>query len=731
MAITPARLLSLFGFVRDGRAADSRRERTGASDALRPRSGRGEPESNHAARAQGPDLAGAAPRLKNQWRAIVRARLLVCAVLLGVWTTGIEARLVYLQVFNHAELMARADRQQLRTVAPPAKRGEIFDRNGRVLAYSVDADTIAAIPTDIDNPAEVAAQVCQALDECGPDRRQTITKSLSRRAPFAYVARQASPEEAKRVRALALPGITLLKESRRYYPNSELAAHVIGYVGIENAGLGGIESAYDSQIRGKDGKILIQTDAKRHALFSRVERAATAGAGIELTIDQYLQYVAERELREGVETNRAAGGSAIVMDPHTGEILALANWPTFNPNAFGKTDNDARRNRAIQDIYEPGSTFKIVTASAAIQEHVMTPDTPIDTSPGYITFGRRVIHDDHAGLGTIPFTDVIVKSSNVGAIKIGMRVGPERLGEYMARFGFGQTLAPDFRGESPGIVWSPARLDPSALASVSMGYQVGVTPLQMVTAASTVANGGNLLEPRVVRAFVRDGKRIDVPHKTLRRAIDTDTAATLSTIMEQVVERGTGKAARMEGYTIAGKTGTAHKLVNGRYSNADYNASFVGFVPSRNPALAIIVVIDSPHGPNSYYGGTVSAPIFKRIAEAAVTYLGIAPNLNPVPPVLVARHDESADPDTAPQPRTASVLAATLEPARNGLMPDLRGLSAREALRLLSRIGMMARMSGDGFVVEQTPEPGAALVRGDACALTLGRRAPAVPGNPQ
>jgi cell division protein FtsI (penicillin-binding protein 3) len=700
MAITRAGLLSLLGTLR---------------------AARGERVPDHA-------RAGSPPQ--HQWRGTIRARLLICAALLGAWTAAIEARLVYLQVFDHAELMARADRQQLRTVVPPAKRGEIFDRHGRVLAYSVDADTIAAIPTDIDDPADVAAQVCRALDGCTDERRQTITKNLSRRAPFAYVARQVSPNEARRVRALALPGIMLLKESRRYYPNSELAAHVLGYVGVDNAGLGGIESAYDSQIRGKEGKVLIQADAKHHALFSRVEKTATAGAAIELTIDQYLQYVAERELKAGVEANHAQGGSAVVMDPYTGEILALANWPTFNPNAFQKSDDDDRRNRAIQTLYEPGSTFKIVTASAALENHVITPDTLIDTNPGYITFpGRKPIYDTHE-YGVLSFTDVIVKSSNVGAIKVGERVGAQTMSAYVAKFGFGQSLAPDFRGETAGIVWSADKLDASALASVSMGYQVGVTPLQMATAVSAIANGGLLLQPRVVRAFIKDGRRIEVPHKEVRRTIEPETAATLTGIMEQVVERGTARAAQIPGYTIAGKTGTAAKLINGHYQKSDYNASFVGFIPSRKPVLTILVVLDSPHG-NGYTGGAVSAPIFKGIAEAAMTYLGIGPNLNPPPAVMVARRDDESH-DAKPQPAVAErVLAATLEPAGNGLMPDLRGLSGREALHLLSRLGMTARLSGDGFVVEQTPESGAALVRGDACDLKLERRAPAPSGSQQ
>ena len=511
-------------------------------------------------------------------------------------------------------------------VAPPAKRGEIVDRKGHLLAYSVDADTIAAVPTDIDDPNDVAAQVCKALDGCGPDRRQAIAKSLNTKKSFAYIARQVSPDEARRVKALGLPGVTLIKESRRYYPNKELAAQLVGFVGLDNQGLGGIESAYDSQIRGHDGKVLIQTDAKRHAIFSRVERPATAGAGIELTIDEYLQYVAERELRAGVEQNHAQGGSAIIMDPHTGEILALANWPTFNPNTFSRADDDAKRNRAIQTLYEPGSTFKIVTASAALENHVITPDTMIDTNPGSITFpGRKPIYDTHHNAESSASPTSSSSRATSGRSKSGSRSAPTAARvDYVGRFGFGQTLGPDFKGETAGIVWSADRLDQSALASVSMGYQVGVTPLQMVTAVSSIANGGHLIQPRVVRAFIRDGRRIEVPHKEMRQTIEPDTAATLTTIMEQVVQRGTARAAQMEGYTIAGKTGTAAKLVDGHYQKSEYNASFVGFVPSRNPVLTILVVIDSPHG-NGYTGGAVSAPVFKRIAEAAVTYLGVGP----------------------------------------------------------------------------------------------------------
>jgi cell division protein FtsI (penicillin-binding protein 3) len=656
------------------------------------------------------------------WRETIQSRVLVSAAVFALWTAGIEGRLFYLQVFQHSDMVARAARQRENTLEAPARRGDILDRNGRVVAYSVDADSIFADPSEIEDPDATAALLCRALSRCDAAEKQSIAKSLRRKGQFAYVARKVSPDDEQRVRALELKGIGVVKESRRFYPKRELMAHVLGYVGVDNAGLGGLESAYDAQIRGRAGKILIQRDARRSALTSHVEREATAGATLELTVDQYLQNIAERELAQGVQEHRAASGSVVVMDPNTGEVLALANVPTFNPNAYTRATDHNRRNRAIQDLYEPGSTFKIVTASAALDEGLIKPDDPIDVSAGMIRFGSRQIDDDHH-YGVLPFSDVIVKSSNVGAIKVGLRLGPERLGKYVSRFGFGQTILPDFRGENPGIVWNPAKLNPSALASVSMGYQVGVTPIQMATAVSSVANGGTLYEPRIVRAIIKDGRRVETEHKVLRRTISEHTAAELTAIMEQVVERGTGKKAQIPGYTVAGKTGTAQKLVDGRYSNSDYNASFVGFLPSRKPALAIVVVIDSPRG--SYYGGSVAAPVFKRIAEASLRHLGIGPTVNAPPPVLVASRERSSE-DIAATPISMPVnVAAVLEPARSGLMPDLRGLSARDALRALTRIGMTVRLSGDGFVLDQSPAGGTILIPGAVCTLKLGRLPPA------
>ncbi|HZT75091.1 MAG TPA: penicillin-binding transpeptidase domain-containing protein [Vicinamibacterales bacterium] len=660
----------------------------------------------------------------NDWRKTLKRRAIVVSVFLGLWAAGIEARLVYLQVVRHADLAARAEKQQMRTIDAPAMRGDIVDRHGRILATSVDADTVYAVPSEIADAPAVVAKLCEAFGDCTGKERQSLVERLSQRRPFAYVRRQISPEQAQRVAALNLESIGFIKESKRFYPNLQLAAHLIGYVGIDNNGLSGLEYTYDPQIRGKKGTILIQTDAKRHA-FSRFERPPTTGATVELTIDEYLQHVAERELHDAVLSERALGGSVVMMNPRTGEILAMANEPTFNPNSYRDADEIERRNRAVQDLYEPGSTFKVVTASAAMEDKLFAPDALIDTHPGAVKLpGRPAITEDaHHDYGVLSFTDVLVKSSNVGAIKIGFKVGAERLSRFVGLYGFGKSVSPDFPAENAGIVWRPEKMTESALASVSMGYQVAITPLQMVAAVSAVANGGEYIEPRVLRAVYRGNRRFAVQPKTVRRAVSVDTAAALTAIMEQVVERGTAKRAKMtdEGFTIAGKTGTAQKLENGHYSHSDHFGSFVGFVPSRNPAIAMIVVIDSAKAVSDH-GGVAAAPVFKDIAEAALRHLGVTPTLNPAPPVLLAQnHDSNSTLDPASAPNAADPIVSLVADGPPGTVPDVRGMSAREAVRKLVKLGLSARASGDGFVVTQSPEPGEPLEPGGVCRLTLAR----------
>ena len=755
------------------------------------------------------DAGAASP---TAWRDVVRRRVLVASCAFAVWIVSIEAKLIHLQVVQHVELVERAANQQRRTIEVHSKRGEILDRNGRVLAYSVDADTVYAVPSEIEDPPTTARALCEALDDCSatardalerrlgrrrayaslqadpsseevrrvkalgldgvgidPDtgavyaapariadedleatasaicdalddctavRREALENRLRRRSAFVYVRRKVSPEEARRVAVLGLEGVGFLTEDRRYYPNRELAAHLIGYVGIDNQGLSGIESTYDSEIAGNTGQTLIHTDA-RHRPFSRIDRPPTAGATIELTIDKHLQYIVERELRAGVRANDADAGTVVVLDPRNGEILALASEPSFNPNAFAAATPAQRRNRAVQDVYEPGSTFKIVTAAAAFEEDAVDRDEVFDVSAGYIRVGRDRIPDFHT-YGPLTFTDVIVKSSNVGAILVGLRLGPERLSRYVDRFGFGRAQSPDFPSESPGLVWSADTLNERAIASISMGYQVAVTPLQMATAIAAVANGGELLQPRVVRAVARNGGRVASDRRVIRRAISRETAAQLTEIMTAVAERGTARRARVPGYPVAGKTGTAEKLINGRYSHRDHNASFVGFVPADAPRLAMLVMLDTPRTAmingvrqRAYTGGLVAAPIFQRIAEAALRYLRVPRSADMSRPALVARSPsvESArlQPVALSGPEGARGDADSVPAAeRDGAMPNLRGLSARQATRALARIGLSAEFVGDGTVARHVPSAGEVVDPGTAATIWLHRYAPPV-----
>lgn len=658
----------------------------------------------------------------DAWRATVRSRLAVMAVIFGFWAAGVQARLVWLQVHEHKRLAKKAEDQVGRRHVLPALRGTIFDRDGRVLATSADADTVYAVPSQVDDAKATARKLCDALAECRTRKGgyEALVERLSKPGPFAFVQRKIAPEESRTIEALALDGVGFRTESRRFYPNRELMAPLLGYVGLDNVGLGGLETKFNGLLRGKDGHALVLTDA-RHRAFDSVVVPPTAGASIELTLDAPLQYVVERELARGVAEHRAKGGVAIVMDPWTGEVLAMASLPSFNPNAFGDVNPEHRRNRAVADIYEPGSTFKTFTVSGVLEEGVLRSESPIDCAPGYILIGSRRVNDVHR-YGVLSLTDVVVKSSNVGAIKAGFRLGSEQMQRYMRRFGFGTRLSPDVPGEQAGIVWS--QLNDSALASVSMGYQVGVTPLQMATAVSSIANGGQLMRPRVLRAIQRDGVRQTIAPEVIRRTVTPETAAVVTSMMEGVVDRGTAKIARIEGYTLAAKTGTAAKLVDGVYSKQEYNSSIVGFLPSRKPAVTVLVVIDTPRS-GAYYGGTVAAPVFKRIAEAAIHHLGLPRTINPEQPVLIAsRTAASVVPVSHIE---GTVLPAGPPPGPDGVMPDLHGLSARAAVRVLAKAGMSVRVAGHGVVTAQDPMAGSALEQGTSVRLWLDREAPTPP----
>ena len=639
--------------------------------------------------------------------------------MLTLWAVAVEARFVNLQVVQHKFLLEQAELRQNRTLKEHAKRGEIVDRNGQVLAFSVDADTVIAVPSAIADAEATVTALCRAFGDCTAAERKDLTERLSSTKAFAYVRRQIAPDAAGRVAKLKLAGIGLLPETKRFYPKRELASHVLGFVNLDNIGLGGIEAAFNSKITGIDGQSLVQIDARGRTVQSLVEQPSQPGETIELTIDQYVQHIAERELEAGVKKFNAKGGTAIVLDPANGEILAAASFPNFNPNfPQDVTSEDARLNRAVQAVYEPGSTFKIVTASAAFENGLFKIDDIVDCNPGVITIpGRKPITEAKGhNYGAISFEDVIVHSSNVGAIKIGLRVGGERLEDYARRFGFGQKVNKELNGESRGYVAPLRDLNESSLASMSMGYEVNVTPMQMVAAVGAVANGGTLYQPHLVRAKIANGERAANAPKVLSQAIKPETAATVTEIMEQVVARGTGGLAKVDGYQVAGKTGTAAKIVNGHYSMTDYNVSFVGFVPSRHPRLAIIVVIDTPRNGNPY-GGSVSAPIWHEIAEASLRQLGVPRSINPVPPVLITAPAVAINQPLVNMP----IAPVVTETSGENLVPNLQGLSARDALRAAGRAGLTARVAGEGVVVSQAPLAGAPLERGGVITVQLKR----------
>ena len=668
---------------------------------------------------------------ETTWRKDMKSRLLVALGLILVWAVGLEARFVFLQVVSHDEFVARARQQQQNVFEPEPSRGDILDRNGEVLAYSVESHRVIAYPSRAKEPEKDAAAICAALGDCTAPEQAKLAANLKGGGQYLVVRnpRFVSPAASLRLQALIskrkadrLPAIVSLNaESRRYYPKLDLASHVLGFVGDEGHGSEGIEARYDKVIAGEKGRVFVQVDGRGgREISTRVERAPTAGANLELTIDLRLQHIAERELATAVKAVGADGGSVVIMDPFTGEILADASYPTFNPNLYWEEPHEKRRNRVVSDTYEPGSTFKIVTASAALNEGFFKTSDLIDTNPGIIRIpGRSKPIDEAKGhkYGVLSFEDVLIKSSNIGAIKIGQRIGPDRLMQYVRRFGFGQALAPDLSGQSRGQVQS-GQLSDSALASISMGYEIGVTPLQVAAAASVVANGGSLVEPHILRAVTRDGRRETIQPKVLRRVITPETAVTMTALMEGVADRGTAKGAALTRYQVAGKTGTAAKVVNGRYSDTDYNVSFVGFVPSRQPALTILVVIDTPRKAPAY-GGTVAAPVFKRIAEAALQQLGVQPSINPAAPIVATAH--TLIPESPARTGTPTITQVGGRP----VMPDMRGLGLRQALRLANSLGLTMSFEGDGVVTTQSPGPGEIVEPGSTGVLRLRRQPPA------
>ena len=552
-------------------------------------------------------------------------RLYIFAALLFVWILVICFRLVRLQVVKYGDFVQRAQRQQNRTIPVQPRRGNIYDRNGYALAMSIDVDSVFAVPSEVHDQETTAVILGRVLDMAP----QEIVARLQSNRNFAFIKRKIDEETANRVRELNLRGIYFRKEPKRFYPKRELAAQVLGYVGMDDEGLGGLERQFDDDLRGIPGQELISIDARRK-WFSRVEKPPDPGQNLVLTIDQTIQYIAEKELDQGMADTKAIAGTVVVENPRTGEILALVNRPTFNPNVFNSVPTEALKNRAVSDIYEPGSVFKIVTYSAAIDQHVVTPDDKVDCQHGSINVFGMQIHD-HESLGVITIAEALAHSSDVAAIKVGMKLGDQRLYHYIHDYGFGQQTGIELPGETRGMAKPVNRWSKVSIGAISMGQEIGVTPLQTISLVSTIANDGVYTPPRIVAGELPpDSKALPVVFHPAQqhRVVTTMTAAQMKKMMEGVVLFGTARRAILNGYTIAGKTGTAQKVdpQTGVYSKTKYVASFIGFTPVNTPAITIAVILDSPAG--LHQGGQVCAPVFKRIAQQVLEYLHVPHDLD-------------------------------------------------------------------------------------------------------
>jgi cell division protein FtsI (penicillin-binding protein 3) len=553
---------------------------------------------------------------------------------MGMGFALVAVRLVYLQVYQGAKYTGQAERQQERVVKLTSKRGTIYDRMGRELAVSLDVDSVYGVPSGIDNPRRLAKQLSPILRK---DRRR-LEKRLAGDRKFIWLSRKVGPDRAEQIRKLDNKEIGLRSETRRFYPKKTLAGPVLGFIGVDNQGLEGLELAYDKALRGVSGWVIAEKDAMGRTVFpggpGLQYQLPKRGHDILLTIDEVIQYIAEKELDAALVSSRAKGGVCLVMNPHTGEVLALSvraaahGKRAFNPNEPRRSKPAAWRNRAVTDMFEPGSIFKPILAAAALEERVVHPLEYLDCSPGKIRLGSRVIKDAHES-GTMTFTDVIAQSSNIGTIIVAQRLGKERFASYITAFGFGKKTGVDFPGESPGQIKDHRDWSGVSLGSISIGQEIGVTPIQMASAYAALANGGILLKPYIVSEIIdhdgEEGKKF-LP-QPVGRVISEKTCANVNTMLQRVIETGTGQKAQPTGYTAAGKTGTAQKIdpETGKYSRKDYVSSFAGFAPANSPKLVILVMVDSPEGAD-HFGGTVAGPVFKAVAEQSLAYLQVIPD---------------------------------------------------------------------------------------------------------
>ena len=555
-------------------------------------------------------------------------RLYLLGGVLFLWCCVICFRLVYLQIFRYGSFVKQEEHQQQRPIDLTPPRGIIYDRAGHELAMSVLVDSAFAVPQEVKDLPTAVSLIARITKE---DPRVVLADCRNHKS-FCWVARKADDETIERIRSLNLQGIHFQKEPKRFYPKRDLAVQVVGAAGMDDAGLSGIEREFDGELRGKPGRMIISVDARRQ-WFSDIEKQPEPGENLVLTIDEHIQYIAEKELEQAMHDTQAISGTVIVENPHTGEILALANRPTFNPNLRKEVTAAAMKNRAVSDVYEPGSTFKLVTISAALEEKLTNPDEVFDCQMGSIVYNGMRIHDAEPH-GLLPVWGVLAESSDVGSIKIALRLGEDRFYKYIRAFGFGQQTGIELPGETRGLTKPVSRWSKVSIAAISMGQEIGISPLQLTGLVGTFANDGVWVAPRIVAGTLAPNsspknapQTVAFHPATSRRVISSYTAAEMRAMMQKVVLEGTGRKAILEGYSSAGKTGTGQKVdpATGAYSKTKYVGSFAGFAPVNNPQIVVAVILDSPVGP--HLGGLVSAPVFRRVAQQVLEYLHVPHDL--------------------------------------------------------------------------------------------------------
>lgn len=635
---------------------------------------------------------------REKW---ARTRIIIIGTFFGLLFLAVTGQAFRRQILQHEEMVKKADRQHQRVIPLTPARGAIMDRNGNNLAVSVEMDSCYAEPRhiqDIDGTATVLAPFLGLP-------KQELIKKISSSKSFVWLERRLAPEQSAKIKNLKLRGIGFAPETKRFYPNLEVASHVVGFTGLDPNGLEGIERRYDSLILGNTGYLVTERDAlgRDINLKNALIRNASPGKNIVLTLDKNIQYIAEKELAKVVTESSAKSGMVVVMESDTGRILAMANHPTFNPNSYARYTQLQLRNRAVADSFEPGSTFKVFLIAAALEEKLVSPNDMYNCENGSYRIADRTIHDDHPH-GRISVSDIIKYSSNIGAAKIGMKMGDERLFRYLRSFGFGDRTGIDLPGESPGNIRDKRKLYGVDLATISFGQGVTTSAIQLATAVSAIANGGSLMKPYLVERILDDsGAEVQrFEPQALRRVVSQDTAQKITRMMETVVTTGgTGTKAATDGYRVAGKTGTAQKVdpITRGYSASKRIASFVGFVPADRPKLSIVVIVDEPQG--TKYGGIVAAPAFKGIAQNALPYLGIAPGAETARP---SRQLEAKAP--SPSPESFSEGDTVPTPGEGSDMPDFHGMSMRRVLQVMEKRNINIKLIGSGRATEQNPPPG-------------------------